>query len=832
MKQHYFFSIIKDNDTQLIGTKGTNIQLLSRNGFNVPLSFCLTTNAYEYFIHKNNLMSYINETLKGDLLTLEDKSNKIIDTILANDIPSEILSEVKDCVLFRKNDLKWAVRSSSNLEDLPETSFAGVYDSYLNVRGVDDILNSIKKCWASLWNERAIVYREKHDLDHAQASMAIIIQEMVNAEYAGVIFTENPMPENNGEMIIEYCEGLGEHLVSGVVTPYSCIIDKSSHKIRDWVGAGKGELADDEIYKLSLLALKIEKKFSCPQDIEWALTGNKIFVLQTRPIPQRLTFEKVQSDIVWTRANVAEVLPNVITPLTWSVFRATLLNLSALSREKSADDQAGNEGIRLIHGRVYVRLDSLLNSFCYLPSVTPEVISFALGVKLPSGTKTYLRPNGPLVKLAQVAFIMDALRFFPRLSWLARRLASPPLARPELIDELITWNTRCFALHLKCTAYAIGVFGLMAHLLSRWMPTEADPLLPQILTGRENLQTAAQGISLWQLAEHVRRNSPLRDIIEADLDWSVIAQRVNSVDGGLQFLRMFQSFLDENGARAAGEFELAVPRWREDPTFVLDVMRRFVDSPPAKELSAESIKRHGRRQEAVSQIKASLGPLQRSVFTRLLASYSDYTTLRENIKYHLMEGYGLLRNIFLEMGADLAARGELDDANDVFFLTLPEVIALTSGSESSQTLDKSILERKTQHSGWESQDAPDLIVGDTLADIDAQAVHLTGIGCSAGTAKGVARVLFDPSEANILETGEILVARHTDPGWTPLFLRCKAVVTEVGGFLSHGATVAREYGIPAVVNVTGATTRIQTGDYILVDGTDGRITFVNDMKKF
>ena len=125
-----------------------------------------------------------------------------------------------------------------------------------------------------------------------------------------------------------------------------------------------------------------------------------------------------------------------------------------------------------------------------------------------------------------------------------------------------------------------------------------------------------------------------------------------------------------------------------------------------------------------------------------------------------------------------------------------------------------------------------MIVGDTLADIDAQAVHLTGIGCSAGTAKGVARVLFDPSEANILETGEILVARHTDPGWTPLFLRCKAVVTEVGGFLSHGATVAREYGIPAVVNVTGATTRIQTGDYILVDGTDGRITFVNDMKKF
>jgi pyruvate,water dikinase len=252
-------------------------------------------------------------------------------------------------------------------------------------------------------------------------------------------------------------------------------------------------------------------------------------------------------------------------------------------------------------------------------------------------------------------------------------------------------------------------------------------------------------------------------------------------------------------------------------------LRRFLDTPQIESIQGTSMI-HRRRQEAIEQINASLGCVQRRIFTRLLASSRDFITLRENIKYRLMEGYARVRHVFMQMGGDLTATGILEKATDVFFLTPSEVLSLNRGEVLARHTKKLILERKAQHVRWESQDSPGIIGDDGRELMRHEAAELTGIGCSPGTAEGVARVLFDPAEADTLQPGEILVAPHTDPGWTPLFLSCKAVVTEIGGFLSHGATVAREYGIPAVFNLAKATSKIHTGDFVRVDGAKGRVT--------
>ncbi len=710
------------------------------------------------------------------------------------------------------------VRSSGVAEDSPEASFAGQYETVLNVRGVEALRSAIEQCWQAARSPRVRAYQARHGYEGDDKRLPLLVQRQVSATVSGVLFTLDPVSGSDEEMLIEAVSGLGEALVSGHAVPTRYRVSRQGR-----VRALSSEelLTPVQCRALAELGARIERILGPGQDIEWAIVGEQIYVLQARPITR--SGVSVPLSQLWTRANIGEVLPHVVTPLTWGIFRATLLNNPALAFGVSSSRRHEGEGIRLLHGRAYVRLDSLLDSFCYLPAITPQVMRRVLGVNLPPVAESYTRPTGLFVRLAQGVFVLDAMRFLPRLSLMVGRLSPPPVAGPERLEELVTWTARCFQLHLKCTAYAIGAFGLLTHWLKRWMPAEAEILLPQILMGRENVQTATQGISLWRLAEQVRADAALLEVLASDLDWPSVVKRLADASGGPELLCAFHAFLQENGARAAGEFELAVPRWREDPAFVLEVLRKFLNAQQTETPPDALTMRRYHRQGAIAHIQATLRPAQRWAFTRLLASYSSYTTMRENVKYRLIEGYALLRHVFLEIGTNLATMSMLGNADDAFFLTPPEAIALAAGDGDVQQKRDLIQARKEQHTRWESQIAPDLVVGDGREVVGPQGDGLTGIGCSPGTVEGVARVLSDISEADTLRPGEILVAPHTDPGWTPLFLICKAVVTEVGGFLSHGATVAREYGVPAVVNVQGATTWIKTGDLIQVDGTNGRI---------
>ncbi len=769
-----------------IGNKAASLAALHQEGLAVPNGFCITSEAFQ-------------NTSEAFWLEIERAY--------------EILAQNHEVV---------AVRSSGVAEDSPEASFAGQFETILNVHNTATLKDAIQRCWQSVYSPRVQTYRIRHE--RQKDALAVLVQLQIPAEVSGVLYTFDPISGSDQFAIIEATQGVGDRLLAGHVKPDMYLVDKQG---RVSSRSNENLLTPEQCRVLAELGSQVERLLGYGQDLEWAIHEDQIYVLQARPITGYRSIVPLSQ--VWTRANVGEVLPNPVTPLTWDVFRATLLDKPSLLKNLASQTEDGSEGIRRIDGRVYLRVGNLLSSFCYLPKVTPEVVFQVLGGNLAALNHTFNKPSGPLFRVAQTAFLMDALRLFPYLSCVNGRIQDQDLAEPKSIEQLITWTARCFRIHLRCTAYAIGAFGLLSYLLGRWAPAQAIGLLPEILIGRENLQTAAQGTSLWKLAEEVQGNEALCKAVSSHTDWSGVVKNLQDVEGGTSFLKKMADFLNKNGARSAEEFELAVPRWREDPSFVLSVLQKyFVSLRKGSQHGLDERRRH--QQKTVDHLKLSLSPLKRWIFMRLLSSYSGYSTLRENMKYRLIEGYGQLRQMFLEIGSGLVKRGILEKREDVFFLRAPEVLSSLAHPDQIENRNDLIRLRREQHALWKSQVTRDIVVDEVRGGMDGVAAQLAGIGCSPGLVEGFARVLFDPSEAAFLEPGEILVAPHTDPGWTPLFLTCKAIVTEIGGFLSHGATVAREYGIPAVLNVKEATLRIKTGDFLRVDGTNGLVTICKGSK--
>ena len=661
------------------------------------------------------------------------------------------------------------------------------------------------------------------------------------------------------------------------------------------------------------------------------------------------------STVAWTRANIGEVLPGVVTPLTWSVFLANLLRrpLSKVEAESSP-----NGPIRLVKGRAYLRLDALLGSFCYLPGVGPDVVRQALGVDQEVHRSDGWKPRDNLLaRLSGGLFLAEILGWSPVLWLQLARLGTPPTGgafqlgsetvglsnlslrapkgrsnlmadqrllrrfaprndiwpRTEMrpptdesptgegvsttssalvrrIEKLIDWNTRCFQLHLKCTRYAIGAYGLLAYMLRHWLPAGGVELGVDLLAGQAELQTAEQGLALWRLAEQARAHPSVAAVLEDEVNWTTAQRALQSTEGGPKFLAALAVFLARHGARTVEEFELASPRWREDPTFVLTVIRNYLHADPALDPAAELRQRRASGDAAIHHIAQQMGLLKGRLFRRVLQAYKADVPLRENMKYRLMEGYEALRHCFLALGDRLCIAGILDGKEDIFFLTAAEALAAgQDGAVNAGEMRAKVNRRRAERACQERFQPPEVIVGNdlscALANTTTALCHseersdeesrfsqpevaaqqrdsslpepalskaegvaqndisinceagaesilerglsdngmetLQGIGCSPGYAIGQARVIRDIALASHLRPGEILVAPSTDPGWTPLFLTAAAVVTDIGGFLSHGATVAREYGIPAVVNTKRASELVKNGQVIIVDGNQG-----------
>ncbi|MXY27595.1 hypothetical protein F4Y59_05465 [Candidatus Poribacteria bacterium] len=839
------FSEINDGDLSRVGGKGLNLGKLTRAGFRVPQGFCVTTDAYLFSV----------QSLSGQ------NADNIKDLMLAPELVSEIRAAHK-----KLQTATVAVRSSATAEDLAEASFAGQQDTFLNVQS-DELLDALKACWASLWSERAIAYREAQGIVDDGLAMAVVIQEMCNSDVSGVLFTVSPF--NQSISVIESNWGLGESVVSGAITPDSFQVSRETGEILEKTIATKREmvtaavvnavsaaqqdvpsLTDAELKELTALGLGIENHYGQPMDIEWALADGEFILLQARHITtsvsgrdavtsplasesefveklrqrevQRLKACADEHGSVWCHYNIAEVLSAPL-PMTWSVISKFMSGVGGLGEAYRSlgfypSARVDSEGILdLICGRIYVNLNReaelhfegfpFAHDFNALkqnpqqamyaqaaPDITRSRASFWLELPL-----HIVRMSKAEMRLRQCRSDFDQIltaEVFPAFRSeveVARDISYSDLSDAELVEKFQTWCIK--------TLDDFAPKALTATLLAGFSLQRLEAALQKCMDEAGTKSIVSRLISGLSGNLTVETNEKLQEIAAGDL--------------------VLSDFLKDYGHRAVNEFELAAPRWREDTTYLEQVLSSLTaesevqrNDPTADRYSAEA--------ELIELVK-SKGSLRKQIESELDFT-RRYMPFRETAKFYLMLGYEQMRRALLE----LDCRYGLDGG--IFYLVPDELQHLIDGKE---TFSDVIAKRKMERDLMLQIEVPDVIFSDALEQIGAPMVieaaeTYRGVGVSAGIASGKARVLLKPSEARLSDRDYILVCPSTDPAWTPLFLHAAGLVMERGGILSHGAVVAREYGVPAVANIPNATRHITDGQMLQIDGNTGTVSILTE----
>ena len=814
----------------LVGGKAAQLGSLIRAQLPVPSGFCLTTAAYR--------------------LGIEDA------------VRSEIVNGYRQLC---KTELKAvAVRSSATAEDMPEASFAGQQDSFLNVEGEAALLSAVEACWQSLKSERAIAYRRERNIADADVAMAVVVQRMVPAVAAGVLFTIHPVTGAADEMVIEAARGLGDQVVSARVTPTRYRVRRRApHDVISMEGEDTAVLSPAQIAELAGLGLRAERLLGRAADIEWAADAERIWLLQSRAVTAAggaLPHIEYASDwnatackdrlIFLSQHNLRETMPYPHAPLSWAIwkrylFPTMLRTMGVYGQRDVLDLEQTPAGIDQVEGRAYWNLNVCAGLFSpsLLVGMTRYIdveVTGAMESALQSGElQPVWPPRGMRVRalLRLPALLLRVLwRSRPKRIWNmlegCRREADK---FRELDIERLDYETLfSMATYFANESMPRTIDALFASLmgapameylkasLPRWGFPEA---FPRTLAGAGN-PTLDTALALWDLAEsaglevrHVFAESANQDIIVA----------LGSSDSGRAFLDRLQQFMDRHGHRAVREFDLMCPRWRDDPTFVFDTLRNYFQHPADHPSPRVFYQRQlDERNQMMREVAASLGwhVWRRARFRWAMRSMDRRTPLREASKYYGTMGLAVLRDIYVEVGKRFAEQGRLPEENDIFFLTLEEIEQIVAGDLPASVARQKIPVRK-QRLARQARANPALIVrSDGKPVVSATVANtniLRGTPVSWGAVRGPVRVLLDPSDGAQLRKGEILVAPFTDPGWTPLFLTAGALVMEVGGMISHGAVVAREYGIPAVVGLKDATRLLHDGEVVEVNGATGEV---------
>ncbi|MBU7024029.1 MAG: hypothetical protein HXS40_07655 [Theionarchaea archaeon] len=811
--------------------------MLAQKGFPVPQGFCLTTRAYDYFMCYNDICE-------------EDNGENASERILEGIMPPDLERSVTDAYKRYFDGKACAVRSSSPAEDLRTASFAGQYESYLNITS-GDFLDSVKKCWASLWGKKAVEYRKKMEIEE-KAKMAILVQEMVPSQVSGVLFT--------GEtIVIEAVHGFGDALVGGKAIPDRFVVNRHGleilkkelsdrepgHEIGEDKGVKNSEilsppenavLDDDLIRKLCNLAIEVEQFFGFPQDIEWTFCNGKFFILQARPI------SVIIQPTVWSRANAAENQPGYVTYLSRIPENKTddiVLGLHPLLDCFGLKDLPENLRFReYIYGHTYLNITTVHNTLGKIPGLSPEVLDQSLGfqreeevsqsgmglsdiAKLLPGTLRVIRFFLQLPSRAERVIPYSA-EFIESITRDRSRLSELNVEKlDEMIWEMYERNSQVFQVHAVTALAAMSFFGIIQKFAERVGQKGEENSLT---IGLEGMSSSQLGLEMWKLARKASQWPQVSSVImsqEAD-----IPEKLKNSSEGRAFLNELDSFLDEFGDRCNQELELSVPRWVEDPSFTLSMVSTYLKSPSLNPEKTMKEQREVRLQATEDMLSKISNPIERIVFERLLKKTQEYIVVRENLKTTWVRGISALRFLYLAIAEKLVSEGVLARQEEIFFLKMTEVSELISGNLEDDDVAALIAERKREKDEYETLDVPEVVVGqpppiEELRFSVESTNQLAGAGCSHGVRTGRAHVILDPRQAEDFVEGEILVAPITDPGWSPLFVAAGGLVMELGGTLSHGVIIAREYGIPAVVGVKNATKIIKTGQLITVDGDRG-----------
>jgi pyruvate,water dikinase len=846
---------------ELVGGKGASLARMAAAGLPVPPGFHIATGAYRRFVDENQLGEKIQsaaaQAQASDPASLERASAQIQSLFAQGAIPGDIAATIRQWYSGLGEDTPVAVRSSATAEDLPGMSFAGQLETYLNVRGAEAVLDAVRRCWASLWTGRAIGYRQRQGIPPDDVSMAVVVQQLVSADAAGVLFTANPVTGARGELIINAAWGLGEAIVSGHVTPDTIVIDKQTCAVSSQDIAGKdvmtvrlrdgtreepvpaamrnqAALPPERAAELGRLGVRIEQLYGQPMDIEWALADGRIFILQARPITalptprEALEWKVPRAGARYFRQSVAELLPEPLSPLF-----ATL----ALPLWDEATQQIVIQAFGLKRGMFPLLT---INDYAYYEMALSawQSVGFFFTMIMHSRTLARMWRTG-------VAHWADEAR--PRYAqvaaeWSGRDLAATPspelLAGANRIVEAAANYYVSIQLALGPPVISEALFTVVYnHLIKR----KSDPPALTFLLGFDNTPIRAEK-SLYDLAMGARGHDVLAAYLartsgkEIAAAYEAQAAPIAAGESWGEFTRRLTEHLNHFG-HAVYDLDFAKSVPADAPASLLDTLRHFMAgqgrNPYERQAAAKAA-----RELAAASLQARLGWPRRPLFRKVLGWAQRSAPLREDALADVGLGWPVLRRILREIGGRMAAAGAMADRDDVFWLKWEEVKQAARLLDAGQPVEdyrRAIAERREI---WEREHvvtppvALPLKGGARIFGLDltnmmparsgqAEGNTIKGIGASPGKVTGPACVIHGPEEFDHMKPGDILVAKITTPAWTPLFALASGVVTDVGGPLSHSSIVAREYGVPAVLGTGVATQRIHSGQQITVDGNNG-----------
>ncbi|MBE2238941.1 MAG: hypothetical protein IAE81_14210 [Caldilineaceae bacterium] len=871
------------------GGKGANLNVLLRAGLPAPGGFVITTAAYQTLVDDSNLASVIEEQWQGidsaDATSFAQRSAALQAAFAAAVFPQQLVAPILQAYAGLGAGVPVAVRSSATAEDLPDASFAGQQDTYLNISGDAALLDAVKRCWASLWTARAMAYRVRQGIAPAHVALAVVVQVMAHADAAGVMFTVNPVTGADDEIVINAAWGLGEALVAGRVTPDTIIASKADGRIKQaklgekalmtalTIGgvhevpvdeARRGQQAIDaaQVAELVRLGREIEAIFDGPQDVEWALVDGRVVLLQSRPVTATVSSGAAQTGApgddkwpaldgleshpfdFWTQQDLGERWPDPVTPLTWSISEPmTQDSTDAMFARLKAPYAGKVRWCKRAFGHAWLNEGAVLYAYTHGYGMPMSMIESGLthpGAR-PADAEGWrigqVLRHLPWYWEVATGWERNAARFekeFPKIErwvddFMARDLSA--MSDAALLDEARTlWYRRIIdyiAYHSNATSLSMSALTDMENFLAKHV---GDATLAQMVAGGLSGVIAAEiAPDLWAMMQTLRAHG-LDALVNAQPPREALAA-LRAAPAAAPFFDQLQRFLQRHGHRCMAEAELLYPRWSEAPEQVVEALAPYFSMETAPAAVGGSAMQ--RREAATAQIKARLNARQRRAFRKALGRLHHFTRMRDNGQNYVVKLLLPMRHLYAVLGERWAGRGWLNAAEDIFFLVAEELTAVVeAGDPLKAGLDvrKAVADRRAAYTYWFTQPTPDALdaQGVPVAVAATDGRTLTGMAASPGQVTGRARVVLSPEDASTLEPGDILVTRATDPGWTPVFSLISGVVLEIGGTLSHGAIVAREYGLPAVVNVPQATQHIQDGEIIQVDGTHGQITLQDD----
>ena len=870
-------------DAARVGHKAANLGELRRAGLPVPPGFCVTTEAYALVAAATDLAGVsdaLDQIDRADTAQLAGQAARAREMLGAAGMPAEVAGAVALAyeALPGGPDVPVAVRSSATAEDLPTASFAGQQDTFLNVVGTTAVLDAVRRCWASLWTDRAVSYRSANGIAHATVRIAVVVQRMVDADVAGVLFTADPVSGARRRAVVDASPGLGEAVVSGAVNPDRFVVDADTGRVvtrtvgdkrlavRPLPGGGTAHvtlpggdgapcLTDAQLRRLVLLGRQAEEHFGAPQDIEWAVDRmGALWLTQSRaittlfPIPPSTSRDASPVRLFFCMS-LAQGLQRPLTPMGLSAFRVLGAAVGDIAGLPTPDPVRGPPAVTSAAERLFLDVTALVRHpvgravFPRVLDVMEARSAVALRRALEDprlsrrrgGRLRFARRLGrvmleyrmPLVATQALVRPASAHRRAARLEAQVREHPRPSrdASARERLDSVIERLHRDVVPALPRIAPAAAAGFAMLGLSRRLLRDDVRPgELQTVLRGLPHNVTTEMDLQLWQVAAQARADEEAAAVVRDGEVADLVAQfRAGTLPPVVQ--RGLASFLDRYGQRAVAEIDLGMPRWRDDPSHLLGVLANYLRLPEgAADPQAEFLRVSAQAEamlDTLTQRARRRSRVRGVVVGFALRRARDLAGLREMPKYLLVLGMAAARAELSLVGEHLAAAGRLAEAEDVFFLDLQDTRAALDGTDQRPLVRR---RRETYERELGRRRIPRLLFSDGTEPEETVTASadggLHGTPASPGTVTAAARVVEDPAGAH-LEPGEILVAPSTDPGWTPLFLTAGGLVMEMGGANSHGAVVAREYGIPAVVGVPGATTRLTTGQRVRVDGTHG-----------